>query len=162
MSPAGCLSFIVRQYHESNSRQRLRFHWRGGGYWAGIRYRRFHSDPIIPLCFAEKVEASGLHPWWSGIGCRNLLSVSFIRNDLGVQESVPRRFPAVSRPFVAQPASHASYAYGKSCTTISKQECRKTMKAESDRRPNQALQTTPMTRSVFEKTIEFGHPQRGV
>ena len=29
-------------------------------------------------------------------------------------------------------------------------------------RPNQALQTTPMTRSGFEKTIEFGHPQRGV
>ena len=25
-------------------------------------------------------------------------------------------------------------------------------------RPNQALQTTPMTRSVDEKTIEFGHP----
>ena len=30
------------------------------------------------------------------------------------------------------------------------------------RQPNQALQTTPMTRSVYEKTIEFGHPQRGV
>jgi hypothetical protein len=29
-------------------------------------------------------------------------------------------------------------------------------------RPNQALQTTPMARSVYEKTIEFGHPQRGV
>ena len=28
--------------------------------------------------------------------------------------------------------------------------------------PNQALQTTPMTRSIYEKTIEFGHPQRGV
>ena len=28
--------------------------------------------------------------------------------------------------------------------------------------PNQALQTTPMARSIFEKTIEFGHPQRGV
>jgi len=27
---------------------------------------------------------------------------------------------------------------------------------------NQALQTTPMTRSVCEKTIEFGRPQRGV
>jgi hypothetical protein len=27
---------------------------------------------------------------------------------------------------------------------------------------NQALQTTPMTRSVYEKTIEFGRPQRGV
>jgi hypothetical protein len=27
---------------------------------------------------------------------------------------------------------------------------------------NQALQTTPMTRSVCEKTIEFGYPQRGV
>ncbi len=27
---------------------------------------------------------------------------------------------------------------------------------------NQALQTTPMTRSGFEKTIEFGYPQRGV
>jgi len=27
---------------------------------------------------------------------------------------------------------------------------------------NQALQTTPMTRSVYEKTIEFGYPQRGV
>jgi len=27
---------------------------------------------------------------------------------------------------------------------------------------NQALQTTPMTRSVHEKTIEFGFPQRGV
>lgn len=25
-----------------------------------------------------------------------------------------------------------------------------------------ALQTTPMTRSVYEKTIEFGRPQRGV
>ena len=24
--------------------------------------------------------------------------------------------------------------------------------------PNQALQTTPMTRSVYEKTIEFGCP----
>ena len=30
------------------------------------------------------------------------------------------------------------------------------------KRPNQALQTTPMTRSVYEKTIEFGDPQRGV
>ena len=30
------------------------------------------------------------------------------------------------------------------------------------RRANQALQTTPMTRSVCEKTIEFGRPQRGV
>ena len=30
------------------------------------------------------------------------------------------------------------------------------------RQPNQALQTTPMTLSVFEKTIEFGHPLRGV
>ena len=29
-------------------------------------------------------------------------------------------------------------------------------------RPNQALQTTPMTHSVHEKTIEFGDPQRGV
>ena len=29
-------------------------------------------------------------------------------------------------------------------------------------RPNQALQTTPMTRSVYEKTIEFERPQRGV
>ena len=28
--------------------------------------------------------------------------------------------------------------------------------------PNQALQTTPMTRSIFEKIIEFGDPQRGV
>jgi len=28
--------------------------------------------------------------------------------------------------------------------------------------PNQALQTTPMTRSVYEKTIEFGRSQRGV
>jgi hypothetical protein len=28
--------------------------------------------------------------------------------------------------------------------------------------PNQALQTTPMTRSVYDKTIEFGYPQRGV
>ena len=28
--------------------------------------------------------------------------------------------------------------------------------------PNQALQTTPMTRSVYEKTIEFERPQRGV
>ena len=28
--------------------------------------------------------------------------------------------------------------------------------------PNQALQTTPMTRSVYEKTTEFGHPHRGV
>ena len=28
--------------------------------------------------------------------------------------------------------------------------------------PNQALQTTPMTRSVYEKTIEVGHLQRGV
>jgi len=28
--------------------------------------------------------------------------------------------------------------------------------------PNQALQTTPMTRSVCERTIEFGDPQRGV
>ena len=27
---------------------------------------------------------------------------------------------------------------------------------------NRALQTTPMTRSVYEKTIEFGHPRRGV
>jgi hypothetical protein len=31
-----------------------------------------------------------------------------------------------------------------------------------ERQPNQALQTTPMTRSVYEKTIEFGRPQRGV
>ena len=30
------------------------------------------------------------------------------------------------------------------------------------RQPNQALQTTPMTRSVCEKNIEFGRPQRGV
>ena len=28
--------------------------------------------------------------------------------------------------------------------------------------PNQALQTTPMTRSVYEKTLEFVDPQRGV
>ena len=33
---------------------------------------------------------------------------------------------------------------------------------EMKRQPNQALQTTPMTRSVYGKTIEFGHPQRGV
>jgi len=33
---------------------------------------------------------------------------------------------------------------------------------EENGRPNQALQTTPMTRSVYEKTIEFGRPQRGV
>jgi hypothetical protein len=31
-----------------------------------------------------------------------------------------------------------------------------------EKRANQALQTTPMTRSVYEKTTEFGHPQRGV
>jgi len=30
------------------------------------------------------------------------------------------------------------------------------------REANQALQTTPMTRSVYEKSIEFGEPQRGV
>ena len=29
-------------------------------------------------------------------------------------------------------------------------------------RANQALQTTPMTRMVYEKTIEFGRHQRGV
>ena len=28
--------------------------------------------------------------------------------------------------------------------------------------PNQALQTTPMTRSVHEKITEFGYLQRGV
>ena len=33
---------------------------------------------------------------------------------------------------------------------------------KKERQPNQALQTTPMTRSVYEKPIEFGHPQRGV
>jgi len=33
---------------------------------------------------------------------------------------------------------------------------------ESRKEPNQALQTTPMTRCVYEKTIEFGDPQRGV
>ncbi len=33
---------------------------------------------------------------------------------------------------------------------------------EDKRQPNQALQTTPMTRSVYEKTIEVGHPWRGV
>ena len=27
---------------------------------------------------------------------------------------------------------------------------------------NQALQTTPMAPGVYEKTVEFGHPQRGV
>jgi hypothetical protein len=27
---------------------------------------------------------------------------------------------------------------------------------------NQALQTTPMARSVYEKTIVFGYPRRGV
>ena len=32
----------------------------------------------------------------------------------------------------------------------------------NERQPNQALQTTPMTRSVYEKNIEFGDPQRGV
>ena len=31
-----------------------------------------------------------------------------------------------------------------------------------ERQPNQALQTTPMTRIVYEKTTEFGYPQRGV
>jgi len=36
------------------------------------------------------------------------------------------------------------------------------LKQRKEGRPNQALQTTPMTRSVCEKTIEFGHPQRGV
>jgi hypothetical protein len=34
--------------------------------------------------------------------------------------------------------------------------------AEEQRQPNQALQTTPMTRIVYEKTIEFGRSQRGV
>jgi hypothetical protein len=34
--------------------------------------------------------------------------------------------------------------------------------AEVGRQPNQALQTTPMTLSLTEKTIEFGRPQRGV
>ena len=33
---------------------------------------------------------------------------------------------------------------------------------EQPKPPNQALQTTPMTRSVCEKTTEFGYPQRGV
>ena len=32
----------------------------------------------------------------------------------------------------------------------------------NEQRPNQALQTTPMTRSVYEKTMEFEVPQRGV
>jgi hypothetical protein len=36
------------------------------------------------------------------------------------------------------------------------------MKKTEERQPNQALQTTPMTRSVYEKTIEVGDPQRGV
>ena len=31
-----------------------------------------------------------------------------------------------------------------------------------EKKPNQALQTTPMTRSVYEKTIEFGRRRRGV
>ena len=31
-----------------------------------------------------------------------------------------------------------------------------------EKEPNQALQTTPMTRSVYEKTNEFGDPKRGV
>jgi len=35
-------------------------------------------------------------------------------------------------------------------------------KPAKTKQPNQALQTTPMTRSVYEKTIEFGHLQRGV
>ena len=33
---------------------------------------------------------------------------------------------------------------------------------KATKRPNQALQTTPMTRSVYEKTIEFVDPKRGV
>jgi len=33
---------------------------------------------------------------------------------------------------------------------------------EMKRQPNQALQTTPMARSAYEKSIEFGYPQRGV
>ena len=36
------------------------------------------------------------------------------------------------------------------------------MEGEEGKPANQALQTTPMTRSVYEKTIEFGHPQRSV
>ena len=39
-------------------------------------------------------------------------------------------------------------------------ECEK--RKLKERQPNQALQTTPVTRSVYEKTIEFGDPQRGV
>ena len=45
--------------------------------------------------------------------------------------------------------SHRAVLAVKEKTTVAKQ-------------PNQALQTTPMTRSVDEKTIKFGHPQRGV
>jgi len=33
-----------------------------------------------------------------------------------------------------------------------------TIRGEDERQPNQALQTTPMTRSVYERTIEFGYP----
>jgi hypothetical protein len=33
---------------------------------------------------------------------------------------------------------------------------------KNERQPNQALQTTPMTRSVYEKITEFGDPERGV
>ena len=31
-----------------------------------------------------------------------------------------------------------------------------------ERQPNQALQTTPVTRSIYEKTVEVGCHQRGV
>ena len=43
-----------------------------------------------------------------------------------------------------------------------KEEDRKAIKAMWEKTANQALQTTPITRSVYEKTIEFGYPQRGV
>ena len=34
--------------------------------------------------------------------------------------------------------------------------------SKEERQPTQALQTTPVTRSRFEKTIVFGNPKRGV
>lgn len=45
---------------------------------------------------------------------------------------------------------------------ISLSEMSSALEQRKKGRPNQALQTTPMTRSVYGKTIEFGHPQRGV
>ena len=127
--------------------------------WKRWRLRPGHSMRR-PLHRSNGVEEFALHRVWhhqSQISSREIQVTDIFRSDRF--RSVPhieiRSFAVVIASGSCRTSEQSTHL--RPGTRLSRSSMTEQLKP-----PNQALQTTPMTRSVCEKTIEFDHPQRGV